>query len=51
LIKIENEIMRIESVGIGSTNVIRVRRPWLGTVVSGYSTGTVVTKVEGPITL
>ena len=47
LIKIENEIMRIESVGIGSTNVIRVRRPWLGTVVSGYSTGTVVTKVEG----
>ena len=47
LIRVENEIMRIESVGVGSTNVVRVRRPWLGTVVAGYSTGTVVTKIEG----
>lgn len=47
LIKIEDEIMRITSVGVGSTNVIRVQRPWLGTVVSGYSTGSLVTKVNG----
>ena len=47
LIKIGNEIMKIQSVGVGSTNAIRVRRPWLGTVVSGYSTGDVVTKVRG----
>jgi hypothetical protein len=47
LIKVGNEIMRIEGVGIGSTNSIRVRRPWLGTVLSGYSTGTLVTKIFG----
>jgi hypothetical protein len=47
LIRIEDEIMRIEGVGIGSTNAIRVRRPWLGTVLAGYSTGTTVTKISG----
>ncbi len=47
LIKIGSEIMRIDGVGIGSTNAIRVRRPWLGTVVAGYATGSLVTKVTG----
>jgi hypothetical protein len=47
LIRIEDEIMRVEGVGIGSTNGIRVRRPWLGTVIAGYSTGAVVTKISG----
>lgn len=47
LIRIGSEIMKIEGVGIGSTNAIRVRRPWLGTSVAGYSTGAVVTKVRG----
>jgi hypothetical protein len=47
LIRIEDEIMRIEGVGIGSTNAIRVRRPWLGTVLAGYSTGATVTKING----
>jgi hypothetical protein len=47
LIRIEDEIMRVEGVGIGSTNGIRVRRPWLGTVIAGYSTGSLVTKVSG----
>ena len=47
LIKIGNEIMRIDSVGVGSTNAIRVTRPWLGTSVAGYSTGATVTKVQG----
>jgi hypothetical protein len=47
LIKIGNEIMKIESVGIGSTNSVNVRRPWLGTNVAGYSTGSLVTKVTG----
>jgi len=47
LIRIGSEIMKIEGVGIGSTNTIRVRRPWLGTVVSGYGTGTLVTKISG----
>ena len=47
LIQIGSEIMKIEGVGIGSTNAIRVRRPWLGTVLSGYGTGTLVTKITG----
>jgi len=47
LIKINNEIMKIEGVGIGSTNRIRVRRGWLGTPLVGHSTGDLVTKVTG----
>ena len=47
LIRIGSEIMRIDSVGVGSTNAIRVRRPWMGTEVAGYSTGSIVTKVVG----
>jgi len=47
LIKISNEIMKIEGVGVGSTNAIRVRREWMGTSLAGYSTGQLVTKVNG----
>jgi len=47
LIKIGNEIMKISSVGVGSTNAIRVQRPWLGTNASAYSNNTLVTKVTG----
>lgn len=47
LIKINDEIMRIDAVGVGSTNAIRVKRPWMGTVISGHSTGSLVTKVDG----
>ena len=47
LVKVGDEIMRIDAVGVGSTNSIRVRRPWLGTNVVGYSTGTLVTKIFG----
>ena len=47
LVKIGNEILRIDGVGIGSTNAIRVRRSWLGTNYAGYSTGSLVTKVTG----
>ena len=47
IFKVGNEIMRIDSVGVGSTNAIRVRREWLGTTVAGHSTGALVTKVNG----
>ena len=47
LIKIGDEIMKIEGIGIGDTNAIQVRRPWLGSVVGGYSTGDLVTKITG----
>jgi hypothetical protein len=47
LIKIDNEIMRVTSVGVGSTNAISVLRPWLGTGLSTHTSSTIVTKVFG----
>ena len=47
LIKVGNEIMRVDGIGIGVTNRIQVRRPWMGTALAGYSTATLVTKVVG----
>ena len=47
LLKIDNEIVKIEGIGIGATNVIRVRRSWMGTPLSGFSAGSVVTKIIG----
>ena len=47
LFRVGSEIMRIDSVGVGSTNRIRVRRQWLGTTLAGHSTGALVTKVQG----
>ena len=47
LIKVGDEIMRVDGVGIGVTNRIQVRRPWMGTALAGYTTSTVVTKVVG----
>ena len=47
LIKINNEIVKIEGVGVGSTNAFRIRRGWLGTNPAAASTGALVTKVSG----
>jgi len=47
LLRVNEEIIKIESVGVGSTNVLRVRRQWMGTNLSGHSTDTMVTKVNG----
>lgn len=47
LIKIDEEIMRIESVGVADTYAIRVRRPWMGTTLAGHSTDALITKVIG----
>lgn len=48
LIKIDNEIMKIQGIGIGSTNFVRVRREWLGTRLSGtIATDTLITKIIG----
>ena len=47
LIKVENEIMKVTSVGISSTNSISVLRGWVGTIGSAHSTSTLVTKVLG----
>jgi hypothetical protein len=46
-IKIDDEIMKITGVGIGSTNVITVARAWAGTGFVGHETGALVTKIRG----
>jgi len=47
LIKIDNEIMKVTSVGVGSTNSLSVIRPWMGTGVSTHSLSSLVSKVYG----
>jgi hypothetical protein len=47
LIKINDEIMRVDSVGLGSTNVFLVKRPWMGTPISQHPSGSLVTKIQG----
>ena len=47
IIRINDEIMKIEGVGIGSTNTIRVRREWMGTRIGTAATGDLVTKISG----
>jgi len=47
LIKIDNEIMKVEYIGVGGTNSVRVMRPWMGTEVQDHTNQTIVTKVVG----
>jgi hypothetical protein len=47
LIKIDDEIMRINSVGVGSTNTVFVQRPWMGTGISTHAINSTITKVDG----
>jgi hypothetical protein len=48
LVKVGDEIMKVEGVGIGSTNRVTVRRGWMGTnIQTGLSTGNLLTKVVG----
>lgn len=47
IIKIGEELMRIESVGVGSTNICVVQRPWLGSNISTHTSGDQITKVTG----
>jgi hypothetical protein len=47
LIQINSEIMKINTVGLGSTNVILVDRPWMGTGLSTHSAGDLVRIIDG----
>jgi hypothetical protein len=47
LIKIDDEIMKIDSVGVGSDTYVEVKRPWIGTDISEHSSGAVITKMNG----
>jgi hypothetical protein len=46
-IKINDEIMKIRSVGFGSTNSILVQRPLLGTSPQSHNSSDIVTKISG----
>ena len=47
LIKINDEIMRINAVGFGSTNSILVQRSWMGTGLSTHASDSTVRKITG----
>ena len=48
LVKIQNEIMKITSVGVGQfTNKISVQRSFMGTVLTSHPLGSLVTKIVG----
>ena len=47
IIQVNDEIMKINTVGFGSTNVILVDRVWMGTGIATHSTGSVVRIIEG----
>jgi len=47
LFQVDNEIMKVKSVGVGSTNAVRVQREELGTLRVTHSLGTIATKIEG----
>ena len=47
MLKIGDEIMKVDSVGLGATNVLLVTRPWMGTQSALHSDGTLITKVDG----
>ncbi len=47
LIKIGGEIMEIDTLGYGATNVAIVKRGWLGTGISTHAVGSLITKLVG----
>ena len=47
LVKVDDEIMKISTVGYGLTNRILVNRPWMGTALGVHSENAIVTKVDG----
>ena len=47
LIKIDDEIMKISSVGVGSTTFVEVQRPLLGTILDSHSQDSLITKLRG----
>ena len=47
LIQVESEIMKINTVGFGTTNGLLVDRGWMGTGITTHPVGVAVTKVDG----
>ena len=46
-IKVDDEVMKILSVGVGATNAIKVNRGWLGTKPVAHASGSLVKKIRG----
>ena len=47
LVQINTEIMKINTVGLGSTNVMLVDREWMGTGRDTHTAGTLIEIIEG----
>ena len=47
LLQIDDEIMRVDMVGFGATNKLRVKRPWMGTQLAAHDADAMVTKING----
>ena len=47
LIKIENEIIKVNSIGIGSTNSLNIIRGYMGSIASAHTVGAAVTVLSG----
>lgn len=47
LLKINDEIVKVNTVGYGSTNALLVDRGWMGTNSENHSIGSTVTKITG----
>jgi hypothetical protein len=47
LLQIDNEIMKVSGVGVGSTNSIGVLRSWMGTSEASHIANTLITKLNG----
>ena len=47
IIQIDDEVLLIETVGVGTQDKVRVRRPWLGTQLGIHTAGALVTKLKG----
>ena len=46
-IQIDDEVMKVLSIGVGETNAVKVTRAWLGTRLAGHSSDTQITKIRG----
>ena len=47
LVRINDEVMKISSVGVGSTSFIEVQRSWMGTGLSTHLSNSLITKISG----
>jgi len=47
LFKIDDEIFKVESVGVGSTGFVEVQRNFLGSILNTHTSGSVITKLSG----